>query len=321
MLRKIPERPAQTQDRGRPQRPPVARSTEAILGEGFDAFRPRSPIRMRLLAGLVLTVLLIYGLALAALALGQRRFLYPGAYRPPPLAQAPPEVASITIDTQDGEILHALWNPPRPGCGVIITFHGNGGRPEPHATRFSADPWRRAGWGLLAPAFRGYPGSTGSPSEDGLIRDGLAALAEAAARAPGAPILLHGHSLGAAVAVAVAEQAPPIGLYLEAPFDSMTHAVRLHVPLAPSWLLRDTYRSDLRIRSGTTPVLIVQGRDDPVVPPKLALMLAAAAGPRARIELVPGDHGTILGLRDRDAEALFEARVGGGCRPAAETTE
>jgi len=273
---------------------------------------------MRLLAGLALAVLLLSGLALAALALGQRRFLYPGAYHPPPRVPVPTEVAPITIATGDGETLHALWRAPQPDCGIVVSFHGNGGRPEPHAARFSADPWRAGGWGLLAPAHRGYPGSTGHPSEEGLIRDGLAAVTEAAARAPGAPILLHGHSLGAAVAVAVAERFAAIGLYLEAPFDSMTHTVRLHAPLVPSWLLRDTYRSDLRIRTGTAPVMIVQGRDDSVVPAKLALALAAAAGSRARIELIPGDHVSILGLRDREAEATFGARVGGGCA-AAET--
>jgi len=279
------------------------------------------PISMRLLAGLALAVLLIYVLALAGLALGQRRLLYPGAFRPLPPTPVPPGVAPITITTQDGEQLHALWRPPAPGCGIVVSFHGNGSRPEPHAARFSAGLWRTVGWGLLAPAYRGYPGSTGQPSEKGLIRDGMATIAAAAERAPGAPILVHGHSLGAAVAVAVAEQVRTLGLYLEAPFDSMTHTVRLHVPLAPSWLLRDTYRSDLRIRSGTTPVLIVQGRDDPVVPAKLALALAAAAGPRVRFELVPGDHVSILGSQDHEAEALFGARIGIGCLPAADPAE
>ncbi|MBE7247081.1 MAG: alpha/beta hydrolase [Actinomycetospora chiangmaiensis] len=260
---------------------------------------------MRLLIGLGLAIVLLYGVALAMLALNQRRFLYPGAYRPPTRLDLPEGVAAITIVTADRERLHGLWRPPAPGCPVVVSFHGNGSRPEPHAARFAAGPWRVEGWGVLAPAYRGYPGSTGTPSEDGLIRDGLAAAAAALERAPGAPILLHGHSLGAAVAVAVAERVPAVGLYLEAPFDSMTHAVRLHVPLVPTWFLRDTYRSDRRIRAGTNPVLIVQGRDDRVVPAKLALALARSAGSRARFALIPGDHVSILGARDREAEALF----------------
>ena len=98
----------------------------------------------------------------------------------------------------------------------------------------------------------------------------------------------------------------------------MGHVVRLHAPLVPSWLLRDTYRSDRRIRAGTRPVLIVQGRDDAVVPAKLALALARAAGLRARFALIPCDHGSILGVRDREAEALFRERVGLVCAPVGE---
>ncbi|WP_313900893.1 hypothetical protein [Methylobacterium sp. J-026] len=52
------------------------------------------------------------------------------------------------------------------------------------------------------------------------------------------------------------------------------------------------------------------------MPAKLALALAAAAGPRARIAVVPGDHVSIFGVRDREAEALFGARVGPACMPA-----
>ncbi|SDM88235.1 hypothetical protein SAMN05216360_104133 [Methylobacterium phyllostachyos] len=186
-----------------------------------------------------------------------------------PPTTAPPAVEAQIIEIEDGERLRDRWRPQAPDCGIVVSFHGFGSRPEPHAARFCADPWRAAGWARSLQA------------------------------------------LAAAVAVAGA----PRGLYLDAPFDVMAHPVRLHVPLAPSWLLRDTYRSDLRIRSGTASVLIVQGRDDPVVPAKLALALAAVVGLKARIELVPGDHVSILGSRDREAAAWFGVRGGAGCLP------
>ncbi|MFC7665476.1 alpha/beta hydrolase [Methylorubrum suomiense] len=216
---------------------------------------------MRLFGLIVLALAGLYGLVVLSLALGQRRLIYPGAWMATPsVAGAVAGTETITLRTSDGQSLHALWRAPRPGCGVVVSFHGNASIPEPHAQRFSEGVWRQGGWGILAPTYRGYPGSTGRPSEDGLIRDGVAAYIAAAERAPGAPILLHGHSLGAAVAVAVAERAPHLGLYLEAPFDSLSHLVHLRFPFAPSrWLLADTYRSDQRIAGRTEPVLIVQG--------------------------------------------------------------
>jgi hypothetical protein len=276
---------------------------------------------MRITAFGAIAVALCYGVVFGTLALFQRHLIYPGAFRNRPQSAdraAPPGSVAVALATADGETLHALWRAPRPGCGVVLTFHGNGSRPEPHAARFASGQWAGGGWGVLAIAYRGYAGSTGSPSEDGLIADGVAAYREAARRAPGAPILLHGHSLGAAVAVAVAERAPHLGLYLEASFDSLAALVRLRFPLAPGILLRDTYRSDLRIAGSGKPVLIVHGLSDPVVPVKLAHRLAGAAGPAARFEVLAGDHVSILGARDATAEPFFRARIGEGCDAAVE---
>ncbi|ACA16710.1 conserved hypothetical protein [Methylobacterium sp. 4-46] len=244
----------------------------------------------------------------------QRRMIYPGASFTYDALPAPPEgTAAIRVPTADGEILRALWRPPAPGCGVVVTFHGNASLPERHAARFAAGPWRARGWGLLALAYRGYAGSTGRPSERGLVADGLAALAEAARRAPGAPVLLHGHSLGTAVAVAVAATRPHLGLYLEAPFDSMLSMARLFFPALPAFVLRDTWRSDARIGAVAGPILIVHGDADPLIPLALAERLARAAPPGTRFLPVPGDHVSLLGQRDAEAEALFRAAIPAGC--------
>lgn len=270
---------------------------------------------MRIIGYLLVAILCLYGAAAGVLAFYQRRLIYPGAFMAFPHDDAVPAgTEAVTLTTADGERLHGLWSAPRPGCGVVLSFHGNASFPGPHAARFAGSPWREAGWGVLSIAYRGYPGSTGTPSETGLIEDGFSAYRFVSEKAPGAPVLLHGHSLGAAVAVAVAEGRPHLGLYLEAPFDSMSHVVRVHFPYVPSGLfLRDTYRSDLRIAHGTAPVLIVQGDDDDIVPDALARELASAAGPRARIEVIPGDHVSILGSRDGEAEALFRGTIPAPC--------
>lgn len=273
---------------------------------------------MRIIIVGLLAVLGLYAAAMGVLAFYQRRLIYPGAFEAIPREETVPAgTEAVSVKTSDGESLHGLWSAPKPGCGVVLSFHGNGSFPEPHAARFTGSPWREAGWGALSIAYRGYPGSTGSPSEGGLIQDGLAAYRFVAERAPGAPILLHGHSLGTAIAVAVAETSPHLGLYLEAPFDSMSHVVGLHFPYVPSRLfLLDTYRSDRRIEHGSAPVLIVQGDADDIVPAKLAVRLAAIAGTRAKIAVIPGDHVSIFGERDGEAEALFSKALPKTCAPA-----
>ncbi|WP_419953053.1 alpha/beta hydrolase [Methylobacterium sp.] len=261
----------------------------------------------------LLRVILLLALGLSASVLGalflfQRHLIYPGAFGSgfgEGERGVPAGTEAVTLNTADGHRLYGLWRAPEPGRGVVLTFHGNGSLPEPHAARFSNGVWRAAGWGTLAIAYRGYPGSTGSPSEAGLIEDGLAAYRLVRDRAPDAPILLHGHSMGAAVAVAVAAREPHLSLYLEAPFVSLTRLVGEHFPLLPRLLLRDTWRSDRRIGEATGRILIVHGTGDPVIPVAHGRDLAALAGTRARFVAVPGDHVSLLGQRDAEAEATF----------------
>ena len=276
----------------------------------------RTGERLRIVLVFFAVVVALYATAVGALALFQRRMIYPGAFEARVRGARPPMPAGfevIPLTTADEEHLFALWRAPRPGCGVVLTFHGNASQPEWHAEQFADEPWRSGGWGALAIAYRGYGGSTGAPSEAGLIADGAAARAEIERRVPGAPVLLHGHSLGAAVAVAVGTGAARLGLYLEAPFDSMAAVVRLLFPYVPSALLRDTWRSDLRIAGQAGPVLIVHGDVDPVVALTLGRRLAQAAGPATRFVALEGDHVSILGRLDREAEALFRRPTDATC--------
>ena len=159
---------------------------------------------------------------------------------------------------------------------------------------------------MLAIAYRGYPGSTGSPSEGGLIADGEAAVAFVRSRAPGAELLFHGHSLGSGVAVAMAARHASKGLFLDAPYSSVLAVARYRAPFLPTSLLRDTFRSDLRIPAVAARTVVVHGRTDPVIPDRFGRELAAAARPgNTEFISVPGDHFSILGEVDDVQEPLF----------------
>ena len=72
------------------------------------------------------------------------------------------------LTTDDGEKI-ILWHmPAKPGRPVVLYFHGNGDFLAGFFGRFRdliAD-----GTGFVVPAYRGYAGSSGAPSEQGLLR-------------------------------------------------------------------------------------------------------------------------------------------------------
>ena len=104
--------------------------------------------------------------------LSQRALLYPGTS-----ATLPPEHASwgenVSIRTPDGETLHGLYDQGESGKPSVLFFLGNADRVSNYG--FLAQALAARGIGLLAISYRGYPGSTGSPTEEGLLTDGIAA--------------------------------------------------------------------------------------------------------------------------------------------------
>ncbi len=83
-------------------------------------------------------------------------------------------------------------------------------------------PFLRSGLSLFLFDYRGFGKSTGRPSEKGLNKDGLAACTylEEKEKIALERIVLHGHSIGAAVAIEVALQKKVRGLVIESAFTS-----------------------------------------------------------------------------------------------------
>jgi hypothetical protein len=230
----------------------------------------------------------------ALLYLFQRSLMYfPDTRRTPPVQVGLPQAEEVMLTAADGERLLAWYVAPAPDKPVVLYFHGNGGALKLRAERFGRIV--APGYGLLALSYRGYGGSSGSPSEPGLIADARATYAFAAARVPAARIVLFGESLGSAVAIALAAERKVAGLILDAPFTSATDVAASVYPFVPArWLMKDQFHSAARIGKIEAPLLVLHGARDRVIPLAFGERLfALAREPKRLVRFPDGSHGDL----------------------------
>ena len=243
----------------------------------------------------IVTVVALPVLLLFLLWIGQRRMMYfPFGSVPPPAAVGLPDAETVEFETEDDLTLHGWFVPPssRATDLTAIVFNGNAGNRASRAGLAT----ELAGRGIACLLFdyRGYGENRGSPSEVGLARDARAARAYVARRADVDPgrLVYFGESLGAAVAVRLATEEPPLALILRSPFSSMTDIGRYHYPFLPvRWLLRDRYPSLELIANVDCPVMVIAGDRDGIVPAMHSERLYDAAHQPKRFVLIEGvDH-------------------------------
>jgi fermentation-respiration switch protein FrsA (DUF1100 family) len=194
---------------------------------------------------------------------------------------------------------------------VVIFFHGNGdilAWRAPWFATLTAD-----GTGLVAVSFRGYAGSSGSPTEAGLINDAEAAYAFAAQRYAPERIVVWGYSLGSGPAIALAARQRVAGLILEAPYTSIADVAAAAFPFAPArWFVKDQFRSDERIAGVTAPVLVMHGGLDRTIPIRFGEKLyELARDPKQMVRFPQGGHDDLDGFGAMDVARAFLAKTPG----------
>lgn len=212
---------------------------------------------------LPLMAVVAYMAVVGLLYFSQRTLLFPGAGAAPVAEQAR-WGESVHVKTPDGEMLQGLYSQGDSDKPCVLLFFGNGDRVDNYA--FLAQALAAHRIGLLAISYRGYPGSTGSPSEQGLLTDGIAAFNWLSAH-DGSEIVVMGRSLGTGVAVNTAAQRPAAGVILVSPYLSVLSVAQRHYPYLPvQLLLKDPFRSDLNIGKVRQPKLFLHGRLDDSIP-------------------------------------------------------
>jgi pimeloyl-ACP methyl ester carboxylesterase len=299
-----------------PRRPWVRRSARAVL----------------VVAGLLIA--LIYGVVpywMTGQFMNVRHaFRDPDADVTPATFQLPFE--DVTLTTSDGVSLSGWWIPAADPRGSAVLVHGAN---RSRAEMIGKVPFLHAqGLNVLVFDARHHGRSGGDISTFGYKErlDVRAAVAEARRRSPG-PIVAWGISLGAAAVLLASAEDPAIAAVVsDAAYRSLPDTVRHHAELARNWKpwlkplpagpLAEGALFWIRKRGGfdpaavdivraagqlgSRPALFVANAGDMRMPMEIAFELKQAAGPHARVLVVPGhSHGRSY----HEATAAYEQAV------------
>jgi uncharacterized protein len=220
----------------------------------------------------------------------QRRLIYPvdPSYHIPAEAELENTVREVRLSTPDGVTLIAWQARAAPGKPTLLYFHGNGGGLIDRADRIKR--FTREGYGLFMPAYRGYAGSGGAPSETALIADARLAYDHLVAEGLKAEqIVVYGESLGTGVAVQLAASRKVAAVVLDGPYTELAAIGQELYPFIPVKLfLKDKFVSTRHIGEVKAPILILHGSRDGTIPPRLGQALYAAAPNPKEIHIIEG---------------------------------
>ena len=219
------------------------------------------------LINILILILLGYLVITFVLFFFQRNLLYYPAINNYSGEKLNVSVEKVKIKTEDNIELLAWYHKKNFGDYKTILFlHGNAGTLENRI--YKINHFTNMNVNFLIIAWRGFSGNKGKPTEKGLYEDAKGALRWLANKGvKEESIIIYGESLGTGVATEIAQNKNFAGVILETPFTSMVSVGKSHYSFIPvSILLKDKYENDKKIKNIKSPILIMHGEVDKLVP-------------------------------------------------------
>ena len=187
---------------------------------------------------------------------------------------------------------------------TILIFHGNAGNLFNRV--YKLNKLNKLDVNILLISWRGFSGNEGKPTEKNLYHDAEEAVKWLNNRgAISKNIILYGESLGTGVATELGTSNAFGGIILESPFTSITNAAKIYYPYLPvNIILKDRYDSIGKIKNITTPILIMHGKKDNIVPQKMGLELFEIAN-NPKFSYFPDNDDHMMEYND---ELLFKIK-------------
>ena len=222
---------------------------------------------MNYIVTILLTFVFIYFFILVYTYIFQRNLLYHPGENNYFGDQLKVEVEKVKIKTQDNiELLSWYHSKNIDSYKTILFLHGNAGSLENRIHKINH--FKDMNINFLLIAWRGFNGNKGKPTEKGLYEDARSAVAWLKSKGiKENNIVIYGESLGTGVATEIAQKKNFAGVILESPFTSMIDAGKTKYPYLPvRLLLKDKYESNKKIKNIKSPILIMHGKVDKIVP-------------------------------------------------------
>jgi hypothetical protein len=204
----------------------------------------------------------------------------------------PPHIKQLILTTDDGIGLETLYfHHEIRSVKIVIYFHGNAGNLY-HRIREGSVIYNM-GYDLIISGYRGYGKSSGKPTESGIYRDGRTVLNYAAVTLAYNPekIYIYGRSIGTTVAVDISQNIKLGGVMLITPLSSGEDFVKEKYPRILSSISKNRFNSISKINNLKSPLLVIHGTEDEVIPYTLGVKLYDAYSGRKKFVTIPaGGH-------------------------------
>ena len=173
---------------------------------------------------------------------------------------------TINFKTSDNLALKGWFHLKNFNKKTILFLHGNAGNLDNRIDKLNS--LGSMDINFLIISWRGYSGNPGNPSEAGLYKDALSGIEWLNKKGiSNDQIILYGEALGTAITTEIAQNKNFAGIILEAPFTSMVDMGQKIYPIFPvRFLLKDKYESKNKIKNIKSPILVLHGRKDKIVP-------------------------------------------------------
>lgn len=175
--------------------------------------------------------------------------------------------------------------------GLILFFHGNAGSLIDWGY-VAAELSEKSNWDVWIIDYPGYGKSEGAISTESQLHSMAEHLWVAAqSEYKEKKIVIFGRSIGTGIAAKLAFAHQSSGLILESPYLSMSSLTHDKFPWLPtSLLLKFTFRSDEWIPEIKSPILMLHGKADPLIPFSQGQALASLRSGVEFVQIENGQH-------------------------------